>query len=72
MNMSNLRKVLTENGFPRLVAALMYAPLVLVILALNAVRAEILALVSLFILAVVAFMLLGAIFSLLFVCIKGG
>ena len=71
LNLSTLRQALITNHFPMLVANLLYAPLVFFVLILNALRAEILSIITTLLLFVLSLILVGAIITLLFVCIRG-
>ena len=60
-----------ENGFPFHVLGLLYTPLLFVILFLNALRGSIAWWITSYALFIVCILIVGFIFSLMFVCCKG-
>ena len=71
MNLYNVKTALVQNGFPSLIAYIVYLPIFLVVSILNLIRNEILGVITVFVLLMISLVFIGVVFGLLMLALKG-
>ena len=71
MNLYNVKTALVHNGFPALIAYIVYLPIFLVVSILNLIRNEILSFITIFVVLMICVIFIGVLFGLLMLALKG-